>query len=137
MFLSTRDMARIGVLVNNKGKWNGTQIVPEEWLKDSLTSHVRSKEMGKRKKDDMDYGYFWWLPNVEDWSKAFLAYGNYGQYILCLPQIETVIAHKRFISDHYAIKRNQGENNKEISGVYLNEFLYLSKLIVNLIKDFY
>jgi len=59
---------------------------------------------------DNGYGYLWWIPTATrtsaDWRNAFLANGNYGQFILVLPAINTVIVHRRSVSDEFAVARN-------------------------------
>lgn len=61
MYLSTRDLARIGAMVANNGRWNGKQIVSKKWIKESTTSYSNLKE------NHIDYGrydgfgYQWWL----------------------------------------------------------------------------
>ncbi len=55
-----------------------------------------------------DYGYLWWLPREagQQWEGAFLAAGNFGQFLLVLPAIGSVIVHRRFVSDSFAVARN-------------------------------
>ena len=55
-----RDFAKFGRLYLNNGKWNGKQIVPEEWIKKSTTVNKNTK--------DYFYTYQWWH-NVE-WAKT-------------------------------------------------------------------
>ena len=52
LYMTPRDMAKIGQLILNKGKWNGQQVVSEDWVEES-TSRI-TKITG------MDYGYLWW-----------------------------------------------------------------------------
>jgi CubicO group peptidase (beta-lactamase class C family) len=42
MWLSTRDMARLGLLMVNGGVWSGHQIVPSSWVEESTALHVKS-----------------------------------------------------------------------------------------------
>lgn len=49
---SCRDMARFGWLFLNRGNWDGTQVVPSEWVKEATTS---SQDLNQA------YGYLWWL----------------------------------------------------------------------------
>jgi len=59
MYLSARDMLKIGYLMLNQGKYNEKQIVPKEWIKEMVSLHTE-------KCDDQDrlkirgYGYLWW-----------------------------------------------------------------------------
>ena len=56
MHFSTRDMARLGQLMLRKGRWNGDQLIPEEWV-------VRSTSVVSPLKGDIHcgYGILWWL----------------------------------------------------------------------------
>lgn len=73
MYLSTRDLARIGALVANKGRWKGKQIISQKWIKESTTSHSNLKE------NHIDYGrydgfgYQWWIDAESEtvWSDGY------------------------------------------------------------------
>ncbi|MEQ6119771.1 serine hydrolase [Reichenbachiella sp. MALMAid0571] len=85
LYMTARDMAKIGQLLLNNGTWNEEQIVPDEWLRQSTTS--RTKITG------MDYGYLWWIIpfKVNDKTiKAYAATGNGGQYIMVFPESDMV-----------------------------------------------
>ncbi|NHM03925.1 serine hydrolase domain-containing protein [Flavobacterium celericrescens] len=49
---TTRNMARFGLLALNKGKWEGNQIVPQNYM-DNATSTSQNINLA--------YGYLWWL----------------------------------------------------------------------------
>lgn len=85
LYMTSRDMAKIGQLVLNKGKWNGTQLVSENWIEESTTP--------KTKITGIDYGYLWWnIPfKVNDEMVVTkTATGNGGQYIMILPELDLV-----------------------------------------------
>ena len=133
-FLSGRDMARLGVLMANGGRWNDTQLVPADWVAQSTQLRVpRSDIAGEA---DNGYGYLWWIPTATrtsaDWRNAFLANGNYGQFILVMPAINTVIVHRRSVSDEFAVARNLGDTPVNKAGVSSNDFL---KLVDGVLKD--
>lgn len=95
--MTTRDMARIGLLVLNKGNWNGTQIVSQNWM-DTITSEkiTVSKEYGGG-----CYGYMWWVNNsgyMIDFANvsndAFSAQGHWSQLIMIIPSKNIVIVHR-------------------------------------------
>ena len=104
MYLSTRDMAKIGQLMLNNGKWEGKQIIPEDWVKESTTMVTPKETLFERwgpPSDDqpiMSYGYMWWL--IESFNNNPLYEGGYtaigygGQWITVLPKAKLVIAHK-------------------------------------------
>ncbi|MEJ2054820.1 MAG: hypothetical protein P8X42_12940 [Calditrichaceae bacterium] len=51
--LLPRDMAKIGLLVLDDGKWQDEQIVSKEWIRESTKLHVQESQF-------FDYGYQWW-----------------------------------------------------------------------------
>jgi CubicO group peptidase (beta-lactamase class C family) len=100
MFLSTRDMARIGYLMLRRGNWNGRQIVPEAWVKESTSLQTPRAEMNPAaaRNGVFGYGYLWWIfdkPTMPDnLVGAFTALGAFGQEILVMPKLDMVIVHK-------------------------------------------
>jgi CubicO group peptidase (beta-lactamase class C family) len=82
----TRDFARFGLLYARGGNWGGEQIVPEEWVADSVVPAEDS---------DGGYGYQWWLgsgPNSELVPDDTLsALGHDGQYIYVMPSLDLVV----------------------------------------------
>ena len=111
LFLSCRDMARLGVCMINGGRWDGRQVVPEAWVRESTALHVPGAKMNGRD-GSMGYAYLWWKPSESrkdpEWADSFMASGQFGQYILGLPAIDTVIVHRRAVTDEYALARNLG-----------------------------
>ncbi|MGE5465273.1 MAG: serine hydrolase domain-containing protein, partial [Betaproteobacteria bacterium] len=83
--MSARDMARFGQLFLQNGNWNGTQIVPAQWVKDSTTPYSDFPVCG--------YGYLWWTWNVWGLKElgTYAATGMYGNAIFVMPGADTVI----------------------------------------------
>lgn len=85
LYMTSRDMAKIGQLILNKGKWNEKQLVSENWIEESTTP--------KTKITNIDYGYLWWGIPFKANEKIFAsktATGNGGQYIMVLPELDLV-----------------------------------------------
>ncbi|ELB2005898.1 serine hydrolase [Vibrio parahaemolyticus] len=79
--LTSRDMGKFGLMWLNKGQYNGTKIVGEEWLNELRKSKFYSYEMG--------YGlHFWQVSNVEN---GVAAVGIGEQYIVAIPNKNAVI----------------------------------------------
>jgi CubicO group peptidase (beta-lactamase class C family) len=90
MFFTTRNIAVLGLLYMNKGKLNDQQIVPEEWVNKSLLYHsIFNSSWGSL--SNGGYGYLWWLGQVAG-QKVFFALGHGGQYIVCIPNLNMIIA---------------------------------------------
>ena len=80
--LRTRDYARIGQMVLQKGFWNGQQIVPADWIAASTTASAPGGAL---------YGFQWWVP-PDPMPGEVMAQGIYGQYIYINPALGVVIA---------------------------------------------
>ena len=104
MYISARDIAKIGQLMLNKGKWNGKQIVSEEWI-EKITTTVTPKEtvnerLGQTESSPVQfsYGYMWWLiedfKGNPDFEGAYSATGWGGQFITVIPKLNMVVTHK-------------------------------------------
>lgn len=103
MWFSTRDMARMGLLMLRNGKWKDKQVIPESWINEVVkqrTSYLDAqKNVPLLKKDGMDlgYGYMWWLiENTKDYrlKDAYSAQGALGQNITIYPAIDAVLVYK-------------------------------------------
>jgi CubicO group peptidase (beta-lactamase class C family) len=131
MFLSGRDMARLGLLMARGGSWNGKELVPPAWVKESTQPHVAASAVGRGA--ELAYSYLWWVPvtrTTPDWAGSFMMSGNFGQYVLVLPAIDTVIVHRRAVTDDYAIARNLGKTKYEPVRVTASDFLEVADMIV-------
>lgn len=92
-----RDMAKIGLLLLNDGRWNNKQIVSKEWILQSTKPRVPESEF-------LDYGYQWWhrsKNNKKWWEEPqtvsdeehdmSLALGWGGQYIIVAKDLNLVV----------------------------------------------
>jgi CubicO group peptidase (beta-lactamase class C family) len=87
LHLRIRDMAKLGYLYLRNGVWDGKQVVPEKWVKESTCKQAMIT-MGPKK---IPYGYQWWIIASEG-HLAFCAIGLGGQYITVIPDLDIVIA---------------------------------------------
>ncbi|MES2524508.1 MAG: serine hydrolase [Gemmatimonadota bacterium] len=100
MDLSTRDMARVGLLMLRGGNWAGTQVVPQDWVKEITRPVTRVGEMNpaSRRNGPFGYGYLWWIWdgqwNAGPYAGAYSGLGAVGQHITVLPALNLVVAHK-------------------------------------------
>ena len=79
------DFAKFGRLYLNNGNWNGTQIVPSEWVAASTTDN------GLIQNTPIYYGYMWWGEKCNPESQDYLATGNFGQFIHVSPVKNLII----------------------------------------------
>jgi len=77
--LTSRDMARFGLLYLNRGIWDENRIISEKWIDDSIAINPNH------------YGYLWWL-RQEDGIFAYSAMGDGGHVICCIPEKNLVVA---------------------------------------------
>jgi CubicO group peptidase (beta-lactamase class C family) len=92
--MSARDLARFGLLYLRGGRWEGRQVIPADWVRDSVTAFSDAEMRG-------GYGYLWWvetggrhLPGVTLPPGSYSARGAGGHYILNIPALDTVIVHR-------------------------------------------
>jgi CubicO group peptidase (beta-lactamase class C family) len=92
--MSTRDLARFGLLYLRKGAWDDRgQLIPKEWVEESTRSHSDAGSSG--------YGYMWWvtteeksLPRVSLPNGSFWAWGTRGHYLVVVPALDLVVVHR-------------------------------------------
>lgn len=100
MHLSTRDMARIGLLMLREGNWAGTQLVPRDWVRTTTRAFTPVSQMNpeRRRAGPFGYGYLWWVwdgPYAEGvYQGAYTGLGAVGQHITVIPALDLVVAHK-------------------------------------------
>ena len=82
--LPARDLAKFGYLYLNGGRWDGTQVVPAEYVAAS-TRPQSDPTMGPGR-----YGYQWWVTN-ETGHDSFRAMGYGGQLIQVIPELDLVV----------------------------------------------
>lgn len=87
LHLRPRDMLKFGQLYLNGGRWNGKQLISEDWIEVSTSKHATSDLYGE------DFGYLWRMIDrtIEGRPlRSYEAWGNGGQFIMVFPSIETV-----------------------------------------------
>ena len=85
--LRTRDLWKLGQLYLDGGRFGGRQVVPEEWVRQSLTAKATAR-------DDADYGYLWWLMKLRNGDSTITAptmAGFGGNAVFLLPQKRAVV----------------------------------------------
>ncbi|MGD8599003.1 MAG: serine hydrolase, partial [Anaerolineae bacterium] len=88
--ISARDLARFGQLLLQAGNWQGSQVVPRDWVELTTQAHSRTQDSGTYS----GYGYMWWVADRDDDgipAGAYAASGFGGHTVEVLPQLETVI----------------------------------------------
>jgi CubicO group peptidase (beta-lactamase class C family) len=93
-YSNARDFARVGQMMLDSGKWNGRQLINQDYIEQSISPVNLKNEEGKL----IDYyGLQWWMGAYQD-DKFYYASGIQGQYIVAIPEWDAVVVrlgHKR------------------------------------------
>jgi len=81
LFLTPRDMAKLGYLYLHEGEWDGRRIVSADWVKEATRKHTATDGI-------LGYGYQWWT--YPSWG-AYSALGRDGQTIFVIPGADVIV----------------------------------------------
>jgi len=101
--MSARDLALYGQLYLDKGKWNGKQIVPEEWIEVSTKPYsIYSAEYG------IAYGMLWYvlIPEGESTTYSFFHTGLGIHMLAVYPESNMVLVHRVDTENDYSYDNN-------------------------------
>jgi CubicO group peptidase (beta-lactamase class C family) len=90
--LRTTDMAKLGFLYLNNGTWNGTQIVPADYVANSIRPIEQENPLGPT----FCYGWHWWLRSD---LGIYFAYGRYGQKIMVSEEHNMIVVFTANVGD--------------------------------------
>ncbi|PZR07611.1 MAG: hypothetical protein DI539_23480 [Flavobacterium psychrophilum] len=86
--ISSRDMARFGMLYMNEGRWGKEQVIPSKWVKESLTAYTPKTER-------YGAGYAWVIhPETTFNQKCYAAEGSGGHALMLFPESDMIIVHR-------------------------------------------
>lgn len=83
----SRDLAKFGQLLIDRGRWRGKQVVSPAWVRAMTTVHAQARE-------DADYGYLIWRFRFDTHGRkrdAWAMSGNGGNYVFALPDEKLVV----------------------------------------------
>lgn len=86
--MRSRDMIKWGMLVQNRGEWDGEQLIPAEFV-ERATSRIHTNPQ------DTSHGYFWWRHDVKSKGKTYdlkSGRGAGGQFIMMIDELDLIIA---------------------------------------------
>lgn len=92
MHLRTSDMAKMGIFLNDKGSWNGKQLLNREWIEAATTPHIYQVDPSGPVKDAKDdsgqgYGYQIWMGR----NGSYRAIGGMNQLIMVFPDKDFIV----------------------------------------------
>lgn len=90
VYMSANDLARIGAVYENEGRWNGRQVVPKEWIETSTAPVSLQPEDADLLENELmeGYAYLWWVDTDAD---NFWADGSGGQFMIVDQQNNLVV----------------------------------------------
>ena len=91
MYLTPRDMLKIGQLYLDDGEWQGEQLLPKAWVEESFGRYGRLEPVDR---NGNQYGYLWWHESYSAGDRtvdSVEARGNGGQYIFVVPELDAVV----------------------------------------------
>ncbi|MGC3961092.1 MAG: serine hydrolase [Verrucomicrobiota bacterium] len=90
LYLRTEDIAKFGQLLLQKGKWNGKQLIPQDWIEAATSKQVSNAVENRSQGLDWQQGYgfqFWQCQH-----RAYRGDGAGGQFCIVIPELDVVIA---------------------------------------------
>lgn len=142
---SARDMARFGLLYLNCGTWEGEEVIPAEWVKETvlaakytLEGNPARKELEKAGAGRGSYGYLWWVDagpqklfsGLNVTQPFYYASGGLGHFILVIPEYDLVISHTIATSPSVS---SWGQLKRRLLGqpeIEFRDFLVLVNLVL-------
>jgi CubicO group peptidase (beta-lactamase class C family) len=99
--LSTRDMARLGLLMLAGGEWGSARVIDAAWVRQTTRIVTSAAEVARTSPfvAGLGYGWLWWIFDpAGGWPRGiaggYTATGAFGQFITILPALDLVVAHK-------------------------------------------
>ena len=87
LYLTSREMAKLGQLYVQGGIWNDIRILSDGWVNKSTTNHLDSDTVFTYSTRPSDgYGYLWWI-----YDGYFIASGLHGQRVIVNPDQDYVL----------------------------------------------
>ena len=121
--LSTRDMARVGLLMLRHGDWGGTPLLSRAWVARIVTPVTRVGDMhpASLASGPFGYGYLWWIWDgaaaTGAYAGAYTGQGAVGQFITVLPALDMVVAHKTRPGQRTADGQDRAVSGSEYRGL--------------------
>ncbi|MEX0780876.1 MAG: serine hydrolase [Balneolales bacterium] len=86
MSMSPLDLMKFGLAYLNNGVYNGQEIIPSDWVRESTRKHTITTNSFR----DFDYGYYWYVYTFAN-QNVYFAWGYGGQFIYVIPELDSVI----------------------------------------------
>ena len=90
LHVTARDAAKLGLLYLGDGQFEGIQVLPAEWVRESLQTYSEGAYGNIGDFRDLGYGYLWWSARIGDHDVNF-AWGHGGQLIVLVDDLNMVV----------------------------------------------
>ena len=88
LYLSCEDMAKFGVCLLQKGVWNGSQVIPADWIELASQKHIETNSVPRHREWSEGYGYHLWRCT----DGRFRGDGSEGQFCIISPRQNMIVA---------------------------------------------
>jgi CubicO group peptidase (beta-lactamase class C family) len=105
LYLSAPDLAKIGTLFLQGGKWQNKAIIRSDWVADSVKPAFEAR-------GEWRYGYLWWLSPRDGAVAAYAARGFGGQLLYVMPDKDLVL-----VMNGWTIPNSKGAEGAVIKAV--------------------
>ncbi|MDV7356406.1 serine hydrolase [Rhodococcus oxybenzonivorans] len=118
--MTARDFAKLGELYRNGGEWHGNQVVPEQWVRDSVVPDAPYLQPGQpivgTHRFEFGYGYQWWIPAGD--HGEFSAIGVYNQFVYVDPTANATVV-KLSSNRTYGTTDSESTNHDHETGAFI------------------
>lgn len=87
LFARTEDVAKLGQLYLQRGRWNGNQLLPESYVAEATTRQVDNADHTENPDWRQGYGFQFWMAR-----HGYRGDGAFGQFCIVLPEQDAVVA---------------------------------------------
>lgn len=91
--MTSRDMLKLGILVNNKGKWNGKQLISYAFMTKATSKFTKASEDWHP--ENFNYGYYFYQTEIKFGTRTYtanIAWGGGGQHLITVSDLDLIIA---------------------------------------------
>ncbi len=115
--MTAYDLARIGLLYQQKGNWMGRQIVSPEYVNAATTTQA------VRSSDGSQYGFCWWTDRHfgDAGYTGYFAQGHFGQFIFVVPELDLVVVFTGML-EYYTAGNYRSYVSTLVNGMYPHDF---------------
>ncbi len=97
LFLSTEDLAKMGLLYARDGVWNGERLLPEGWVAEASAAQIPQSPDGINEEEDWAAGYGYQIWRCRH---GFRMDGAHGQLVMVMPEKDAVVVLTGFYTAH-------------------------------------